>query len=78
MAEVGRQNAELAARITESLGQARAGAQTSSQEAEAVAAAAAEQLRAIQDLAHGATELSSLAEQLSQALRFIRGGNGHP
>src|SRR5437667_2595993 len=25
----------------------------------------------------GATELSSLAEQLSQALRFIRGGNGH-
>src|SRR6266567_1215917 len=78
VAEVGRQNAELAARITESLGQARAGAQTSSQEAEAVAAAAAEQLRAIQDLAHGATELSSLAEQLSQALRFIRGGNGHP
>src|SRR6266571_3012078 len=78
VAEVGRQNAELATRITESLGQARAGAQTSSQEAEAVAAAAAEQLRAIQDLAKGATELSALAEQLSQALRFIRGGNGHP
>ncbi len=78
VAEVGRQNADLAARITESLSQARAGAQTSSQEAEAVAAAAAEQLRAIQDLARGATELSSLAEQLSQALRFIRGGNGRP
>ncbi|OLC06393.1 MAG: hypothetical protein AUH41_12940 [Gemmatimonadetes bacterium 13_1_40CM_66_11] len=78
VAEVGRHSAELATRITESLGQARAAAQTSSQEAEAVAAAASEQLRAIQDLAKGATELSALAEQLSQALRFIRGGNGHP
>ena len=38
------------------------------------------QLRAIQDLAKGATELSALAEQLAQALRFVRGGNGgsHP
>lgn len=78
VAEVGRQSAALAARITETLGQARAAAQTSSQETEAVAAAAAEQLRAIEDLAHGATELSALANQLSQALRFIRGGNGHP
>ena len=77
VAEVGRQNAELAMRISESLAQARGGAQTSSQEAQAVAAAAGEQLRAIQDLAHGATELSAVAEQLAQALRFIRGGNGH-
>src|SRR2546430_6111798 len=77
VAEVGRQSAELATKITETLGQARSGAQTSSQEAQAVAAAAAEQLRAIQDLAHGATELSALAEQLAQALRFIRGENGH-
>src|SRR5206468_1132183 len=60
------------------LAEASAGAQKSSQEAESVAAAAAEQLRAIQDLAQGAHELSNLAEQLSQALRFIRGGNGHP
>jgi methyl-accepting chemotaxis protein len=78
VAEVGRQSAELATKITETLGHARTAAQTSSQEAEAVAAAAAEQLRAIEDLAHGATELSALADQLSQALRFIRGGNGHP
>jgi methyl-accepting chemotaxis protein len=77
VAEVGRQSAELAARITQTLGQARTAAQTSSQEAEAVAAAAAEQLRAIEDLAHGATELSALAEKLSQALRFMRGDNGH-
>ena len=78
VAEFGRQSVELATKITATLGQARTGAQMSSQEAEAVAAAAAEQLRAIQDLAHGAAELSALAEQLSQALRFIRGGNGHP
>lgn len=78
VAELGRHSAELAAKITESLGQARGAAQTSSQEAQAVAAAAAEQLRAIQDLAKGATELSALAEQLAQALRFVRGGNGHP
>src|SRR5213592_4965624 len=78
VAEIGRHSAELATRITDSLGQALTGAQTSSQEAEAVAAAASEQLRAIQDLAKGATELSALAEQLSQALRFIKGGNGHP
>ena len=78
VAEIGRHSAELASKITETLGQARTAAQTSSQEAEAVAAAAAEQLKAIEDLAHGATELSALADQLSQALRFIRGGNGHP
>ena len=77
VAEIGRQSAQLATKITETLGQARSGVQTSSQEAQAVAAAAAEQLRAIQDLAHGATELSALAEQLAQALRFIRGENGH-
>ena len=76
VAELGRQSADLATRITDSLGQARSGAQTSSAEAEAVAAAAAEQLKAIQDLAQGATELSSLSEQLARALSFIRGGNG--
>ena len=77
VAEVGRQSAELAARITQTLGQARSAAQTSTQEAEAVAAAASEQLRAIEDLAHGANELSALADKLSQALRFMRGENGH-
>ena len=78
VAEVGRQSAELATKITETLAQARTGAQASTQEAEAVAAAAAEQLRAIHDLAQGATQLSAIAEQLAQALRFIRGSNGHP
>jgi methyl-accepting chemotaxis protein/putative methionine-R-sulfoxide reductase with GAF domain len=77
VAEVARASAELAARMTATLGQAGTAAQTSTQEAEAVAAAAAEQLRAIEDLAQGATELSGLADKLSQALRFMRGENGH-
>ena len=77
-ADVARASAELASKMTETLGQARTAAQTSTEEAEAVAAAAAEQLRAIEDLARGATELSTLADRLAQALRFMRGENGHP
>src|SRR5712691_10284011 len=76
VADVGRLSAELAARILQTLEQARDTASTSSREAEAVAAAAAEQLRAIEDLARGATELSALADRLSQAVRFVRGQNG--
>jgi hypothetical protein len=34
-------------------------------------------LRAIEDLVNGATDLSALADKLSQALRFMRGENGH-
>jgi methyl-accepting chemotaxis protein len=78
VAEVARASTDLASKITDTLGQARTAAQTSTQEAEAVAAAASEQLRAIEDLAQGATELSALADKLSQALRFMRGENGHP
>jgi len=78
VAEVARASTDLASKITDTLGQARTAAQTSTQEAEAVAGAAAEQLRAIEDLAQGATELSVLADKLSQALRFMRGENGHP
>lgn len=78
VADVAHGIVELAARITEALEQAKAGAQSSTQEAEAVAAAAAEQLRAIEDLAHGATELAALAENLTRAVRFVRGENGHP
>ncbi|HTR19979.1 MAG TPA: methyl-accepting chemotaxis protein [Gemmatimonadales bacterium] len=77
VAEVARTNAAIAGRIAASLAQAEAGARTSSQEAEAVAAAAAEQLRAIEDLAEGATELSTVAERLAVALAFVRGTDGH-
>jgi methyl-accepting chemotaxis protein len=73
MAEVARANAETAARVVQVLRQGQVGAQTSTQEAETVAAAAAEQLKAIEDLAHGASQLSTLADNLSRAVRFVRG-----
>jgi methyl-accepting chemotaxis protein len=76
VADVARSSVELAARIAQTLEQAKGNAQTSTQEAEAVAAAAAEQLKAIEDLTQGASELSALAERLSQAVRFVRGENG--
>ncbi|HEY6808226.1 MAG TPA: methyl-accepting chemotaxis protein [Gemmatimonadales bacterium] len=73
MAEVARANADTAARVAQVLRQGQVGAQTSTQEAETVAAAAAEQLKAIEDLAQGASQLSTLAEHLSRAVRFVRG-----
>jgi len=60
-------------RVAQVLRQGQIGAQTSTQEAETVAAAAAEQLKAIEDLAHGASQLSTLADNLSRAVRFVRG-----
>jgi methyl-accepting chemotaxis protein len=77
VADVARASAELASRIAQTLGRAKEGAHTSTQEAQAVAAAAADQLKAIEDLTQGATELSTLADRLSQAVRFVRGENGH-
>jgi hypothetical protein len=55
------------------LSEAEGGAGGSAQEAATVAAAAAEQLRAIEDLAQGATELSAVADRLIQSVRFARG-----
>ncbi|HYR30590.1 MAG TPA: methyl-accepting chemotaxis protein [Gemmatimonadales bacterium] len=76
MAELARANAELAARIAQALTQAKTGAQLSSQEAQTVAAAAAEQLRAIEELARGATELAQLSTDLSRTVHFVRGHDG--
>ena len=73
--EVARANADVAGRVVDGLRQGQSGARESTQETEAVAAAAAEQLRAIEDLAQGATQLSSLAENLTRAVRFVRGDN---
>src|SRR5437879_676177 len=67
---------ERAGTIGRSLEQAKGGAHASTQEAEAVAAAAAEQLQAIEGLARGATELAALADHLARAVRFVRGENG--
>ena len=82
-ARAGKRVAELAHGIREragtigrSLEQAKGGAHSSTQEAEAVAAAAAEQLQAIEGLARGATELAALADHLAKAVRFVRGENG--
>ena len=67
---------ERAGTIGRSLEQAKGGVHASTQEAEAVAAAAAEQLQAIEGLARGATELAALADHLARAVRFVRGENG--
>ena len=67
---------ERAVTIGRSLEQAKGGAHSSTQEAEAVAAAAAEQLHAIEGLARCATELAALADHLAKAVRFVRGENG--
>jgi methyl-accepting chemotaxis protein/putative methionine-R-sulfoxide reductase with GAF domain len=67
---------ERAGRMSQSLEQAKTGVDSSTQETETVAAAAAEQLRAIEGLARGATELVALAQNLAKAVRFVRGENG--
>jgi len=76
VAELAHGIADQAGTIGGALGQAKAGAQTSTQEAEAVAAAAAEQRKSIEGLARGAAELASLADHLARAVRFVRGDNG--
>ncbi len=78
VAELARGITERAGRMSHALDQAKAGADASTQEAETVAAAAAEQLRAIEGLARGATELVALTENLAKALRFVRGETGQP
>src|SRR5881397_779599 len=77
VADLARGIADQAGKIGQTLGQAKAGAQSSTTEAEAVAAAAAEQRKAIEALTHGATELAQLADNLAKAVRFVRGENGH-
>ncbi|HYT70903.1 MAG TPA: methyl-accepting chemotaxis protein [Gemmatimonadales bacterium] len=78
VAELARGIGELSGRISKALEQAKTGAQSSTTEAEAVAAAAARQLGAIEHLAHGATDLAMLADSLAKAVRFVRGENGRP
>ncbi len=73
MVEFPRRNAERAAEMQSALTEVRGAAQTSADEAKVVAAAAAEQLAAIESLARGAIQLSSAATQLADATRFVRG-----
>ena len=77
VAEVARSIAELSGRISQSLVQGKEGAEASTRETGLVAAAAAQQLKAIESLRQGATELATVAEHLTQAVRLTRGENGH-
>jgi methyl-accepting chemotaxis protein len=78
VAEVARAIAELSGRIMQSLEQAKQGAVASTRETEPVAEAAGHQLEAIDNLARGASELATLAGLLADAVRRVRGENGHP
>ncbi len=70
-------NAELSARIAQSLEQARASAQGSTADVERLSTALGEQARAVDGLAEGAADLAALTERMVEVLRFVRGGNGH-
>lgn len=76
VADLARGITERAGRMSQALDQAKAGADSSTREAETVATASAEQLRAIEGLARGASELVALAGNLAKALRFVRRENG--
>jgi methyl-accepting chemotaxis protein len=73
MVEFPRRNAERAAEMQTMLSAVRAAAEESAEEAKVVAAAAGEQLEAIESLSRGAIQLSASASQLAEATRFMRG-----
>ena len=73
MVEFPRRNAERATEMQTMLSAVRVAAQESAEEAKVVAAAAGEQLEAIESLSRGAIQLSSSASQLAEATRFVRG-----
>lgn len=75
MVEFPRRNAERATEMQGMLTEVRAAAQASAEEAKVVAAAAGEQLEAIESLARGAIQLSAAASQLTEATKFVRGAD---
>jgi methyl-accepting chemotaxis protein len=72
MIEFPRRNTLQADEMQQLLQNLRAAAQQSAAEAQVVAAAAAEQLQAIESLSRSAIQLSGGAEQLARAARFVR------
>lgn len=72
MVEFPRRNTAQADALHAFLGELRTTAQTSAAEAQAVAAAAAEQLTAIESLSRSAIQLSASADRLAQATRFVQ------
>lgn len=75
MVEFPRRNAERSAEMQTMLSAVRVAAQESAEEAKVVAAAAGEQLEAIESLSRGAIQLSASASQLADATRFVRGAD---
>ena len=72
MIEFPRRNTMQADEMQRMLQELRGAAKASAAEAQVVAAAAAEQLQAIESLSRSAIQLSTGAEQLAQAARFVR------
>ncbi len=72
MIEFPRRNTLQADEMQRMLTELRAAAQRSAAEAQVVAAAATEQLNAIESLSQNAIQLSGSAEQLARAARFVR------
>ena len=72
MIEFPRRNTLQADEMQRMLGELRGAAKNSAAEAQVVAAAASEQLQAIESLSRNAIQLSSSAEQLARAARFVR------
>jgi methyl-accepting chemotaxis protein len=72
MVELPRRNTLQADEMQRVLVELRGAAKASASEAQVVAAAAAEQLQAIENLSRSAIQLSTSAEQLAQAARFVR------
>jgi len=73
MVEFPRRNAEKAAEMQTVLSEVRSAAEASAEEAKVVAAAAGEQLTAIESLSQAAIQLSVSASQLADAMQFVRG-----
>jgi len=72
MVDFPRRNTERADEMQTMLEELRRAAQGSAAEAQVVAAAAAEQLQAIENLSRNAIQLSGSAEQLARAAKFVR------
>jgi methyl-accepting chemotaxis protein len=72
MIEFPRRNTQRAEEMQRLLQELRAAAEGSAAEAQVVAAAATQQLQAIESLSRSAIQLSQSADQLSRAARFVR------
>src|SRR5579859_47360 len=72
MIEFPRRNTVQAEEMQRMLQELREAAKASASESQVVAAAAAEQLQAIENLSRSAIQLSASASQLAQAARFVR------